>query len=549
MRRMLLMIAALMPVSVLALEYTDVTDQYTDRPFSRGEAAGISILTHLGAVQGNPDGTFAAERPVNRAEFLKIAYMSHPKIQAIGADAGDCFPDVHASDWFSPYVCLSKRRGDIEGYPDGTFKPANTVNYVEALKMLIELYERAPADVTEPWFKRYVDQADQDQLLLPSTLAYDAPLTRGNVARLAASFRAFADGELALYRSFERGEPVVSSASSSIASETSLASSSSSSASSRATSASSSGLGFPATSRFVLVGQLSPVLFDGTFTAPEEDAVLRNVRLTLRREIRAIESIVLVTSTGTPVATLKLATDTNEDKKKWEALAIDGGIKFIKDVPVLIGVRAQLKARESGGSSNELVELESFSMDVQGVQTGGTRNLVPASPRTPIHQTALSRITGLTSIDAVGSIEEGQSKKLATFQLTGETTTGATLRIESLEFLLQTTDVNLSHLRIGGEDPLEQADCSIELNNGTRVICAVIPEAFRRIGTEPVVLSIYGDIVLRQGVQSGTLQVVAEQRGAIGQSGTLRWSDGSGTFNWIEAWIPLVSPPQATITR
>ena len=50
----------------------------------------------------------------------------------------NCFSDV-GEEWFAPYVCYAQWAGWIEGYADGTFKPAQTVNKAESL----ELYEIA----------------------------------------------------------------------------------------------------------------------------------------------------------------------------------------------------------------------------------------------------------------------------------------------------------------------------------------------------------------------------------------------------------------------
>ena len=39
------------------------------------------------------------------------------------------------------YVCYAKYRKWIEGYDDGTFRPSDPINKVEALKMLFNIYE------------------------------------------------------------------------------------------------------------------------------------------------------------------------------------------------------------------------------------------------------------------------------------------------------------------------------------------------------------------------------------------------------------------------
>ncbi len=99
----------------------------------------ISALVEEGIFQGYEDGTFRSDTTINRAELLKILVEG----RGIEVDSGtykNCFPDVH-EEWFAKYVCYAKSRGWIIGYGTGLFEPADTVNKVEALKMLFEVYE------------------------------------------------------------------------------------------------------------------------------------------------------------------------------------------------------------------------------------------------------------------------------------------------------------------------------------------------------------------------------------------------------------------------
>lgn len=99
----------------------------------------VSNLVDGGVFSGYPDGTFHSEWNINRAELLKILIEG----QDLTPDANiyrNCFPDV-ASEWYAPYVCFAEAEGWVQGYPDGTFKPGNTVNKVEALKILFNVYQ------------------------------------------------------------------------------------------------------------------------------------------------------------------------------------------------------------------------------------------------------------------------------------------------------------------------------------------------------------------------------------------------------------------------
>ena len=42
-----------------------------------------------------------------------------------------------ADQWFAKYVLAAKDLGLVKGHEDGTYKPADNVNYVEAIKMIV----------------------------------------------------------------------------------------------------------------------------------------------------------------------------------------------------------------------------------------------------------------------------------------------------------------------------------------------------------------------------------------------------------------------------
>jgi hypothetical protein len=97
--------------------------------------AAIEYLVNIGTLEGYSDGTFQPENTVNRAELMKIL-VAGQEITPDEDTYNNCFPDV-TTEWFAPYVCYAAEEGWVDGYPDGTFQPGNTVNRVEAMKMVI----------------------------------------------------------------------------------------------------------------------------------------------------------------------------------------------------------------------------------------------------------------------------------------------------------------------------------------------------------------------------------------------------------------------------
>ena len=580
MKRSALIVAlTLFPIAAFALDFTDVSSKYADAPFYQPVAAGVSVLTNLGAVQGNPDGTFAPNRTVNRAEFLKIAFLSNASISVSASDSTRCFPDVHSANWFSRYVCLAKVRKTVGGYPDGNFRPENAVNYAEALKMLSELYEtnwscvgwadgrgcydpRKNLSADVPWYQPYVNWASNKGLLLSPGIAFNSALTRADVVQLAAAYRAYHDGQLAKYRALESGDGVstTSSSSSSVSTSSSSASSQSSfvpSVSSSSTQSSSSSLSsassiFPAVSHFLVVGGRTPPVFSGTFTSPDEDAVIRIVDVSLRREIKSISSMTLVDAIGNTIGTLILNTDNNPDRRNWRmVLADNSGYTLKKGIPTQIGVELNLYPRLNGGVANEFMDgIDSFSITVNGLATSASKSLVPTATSYPSHQTTDGRITAVTNAGSGAStLKIGSNKILGQFAVSAETTTGGLVSLASMEFTLQSTDASVTNIRIGGPSPVQQAGCGVDTVQSSHVVCSVIPDAFQALGKTPIIITVYGDVSLRTGSNAGSLQIIFSGPGQVGQSGAVHWQDDVGHYNWLESTVPLQNGTAWTVTQ
>lgn len=154
----------------------DVTPlaSFSDVTSSHKNQAAIEYLVKKGVLQGYSDGTFKPDQTVNRAELLKI-FIEGQNITPNETTYKNCFPDVK-SDWYAKYVCYAKEKGWVQGYSDGTFKPEQTVNKVEAIKMLIESYKLtkisgtastelyADTDINE-WYGKYILIAKEKALL------------------------------------------------------------------------------------------------------------------------------------------------------------------------------------------------------------------------------------------------------------------------------------------------------------------------------------------------------------------------------------------------
>lgn len=175
---------------------------FTDVPTSNSYYQSINWLENNGVVEGYSDGTFKPLNNVNRAEFLKMLYET---IGMVDRYVDLNFPDVPANEWYTEYVRQAYASGVVDGYPDGTFKPANAINYVEAIKIVMngffdvdKMYEELDytpcyADLSslassDDWFVPYVLTAEHYCIIPQGLLTGYYPfnpagfVTRGDMA-------------------------------------------------------------------------------------------------------------------------------------------------------------------------------------------------------------------------------------------------------------------------------------------------------------------------------------------------------------------------------
>ena len=98
------------------------------------------------------------------------------------------FSDVPSSNWCYKYVVELSDAKVINGYPDGTFKPSKSTSYGEALKliMLAAGYPEQAPTVQNSFFSGYLAKARAEGIITNSNVDLNKPITRLQVAQLAA---------------------------------------------------------------------------------------------------------------------------------------------------------------------------------------------------------------------------------------------------------------------------------------------------------------------------------------------------------------------------
>ncbi len=199
---------------------------FSDVASNNPDYEAINYLQENGIIEGYPDQTFRPEQPVNRAEAIKIILLGS-KIFVPEMQEQEIFPDVIYGTWYAKYVLKAKNLGIVNGDSDtGMFRPGDTVNLAEALKILLNtngIETNAPDDNPYPdvandsWFAPYFAYAESINLLDQTSeenVNPSTPIDRGMLAelmyRLAMKPKGYQEGKASYYGEDFHGETTAS---------------------------------------------------------------------------------------------------------------------------------------------------------------------------------------------------------------------------------------------------------------------------------------------------------------------------------------------------
>ena len=551
LKRTLLITAMLVPLTALALEIQPA-NFYSDVRSDSREAAGINLLTREGVVEGYGDRHFGPSRLVNRAEFLKIAILASPDGYEPEGTEG-CFPDVKTGDWFAPYVCTAKAAGIVSGHADPTlpqdqwvFRPAESVTYDAALKMLVLLYRHPIPDVQgEDWAEPYYQAAVSKGVDLPIRITFDTPMTRGMSARLAGAFMAEHAGQLDEYRLAESGiyGSSASSSSSVSSSTSSLSSSVSSSVSSSSSSSVASLFTLPPVSHFFIPGSTTDALAVGIVKSSGETAKVQLAQVKFFSEVRSINYLEMVTEDGQLIATLtrRLNTDTSDYKQTFEAL-IQPEAQFTlpADTDVRVVVRAVMRGIDNAGFSDDLVQVRTASLTMRGDSTTTTVN-VPFVGPFPKHQSAFGRITQVSRLSPANeTLVTGTGVTLGSFSFSGSALPGKNLKLRHVVFsLAQNGQATVTNWLLVNRASGAHVACTVNEQAKT-VTCPLLSDGVGVFawGT-PLILDLKASVFVPPDNHDSLVHVSLGAAGSPESLGSIEWTDESGVFRWIESPSPI----------
>lgn len=167
---------------------------FIDVPANHPHALAIEWAQASGLVQGYNDGTFKPDNTINRAEFLKIL------LEPVSAVCRAYYPytDVNFSAWYGDYVQAASCQALVRGYSDGTFRPAAKINVAEAAKIIVKHHSQGAVEqaTTPDWYTPFVSYL-QLRNSFPSTIVFaNDELTRSEMVAMMYALNVYDKSQL-----------------------------------------------------------------------------------------------------------------------------------------------------------------------------------------------------------------------------------------------------------------------------------------------------------------------------------------------------------------
>ena len=128
-----LVLALVMAMSLVTIANADFTDAS-----AIGDEEAVTVMTALGIIEGNEDGSFNPDGTLTREQAAKIiAYILLGPTAADKLGGVTAFTDVPATRWSAGYISYCASLGIIAGNGDGTFSPTGKLTGYAFAKMLL----------------------------------------------------------------------------------------------------------------------------------------------------------------------------------------------------------------------------------------------------------------------------------------------------------------------------------------------------------------------------------------------------------------------------
>ena len=120
-------------------EYLTETSPFHDVAPDAWYATAVATMEVMGIVEGRAHAVFDPDAPITRGEFAAIA----ARFDSAPYDGADRFTDI-GGHWAAEYINQAAVKGWVEGQPDGSFAPDRSISRAEAMTLVNRVLGRLP---------------------------------------------------------------------------------------------------------------------------------------------------------------------------------------------------------------------------------------------------------------------------------------------------------------------------------------------------------------------------------------------------------------------
>ncbi|CUP88129.1 S-layer protein [Flavonifractor plautii] len=121
------------------VEYLTETSPFADVAPDAWYATAVATMEAMGIVEGRAPAVFDPDAPITRGEFAAIA----ARFDSAPYDGADRFTDI-GGHWAAEYINQAAVKGWVEGQPDGSFAPDRSISRAEAMTLVNRVLGRLP---------------------------------------------------------------------------------------------------------------------------------------------------------------------------------------------------------------------------------------------------------------------------------------------------------------------------------------------------------------------------------------------------------------------
>ncbi|MBQ4602807.1 MAG: S-layer homology domain-containing protein, partial [Clostridia bacterium] len=134
----------------VAISFTDVKE-------SHWFYNAVMYSAERGIFKGNPDGSFAPNKAITRAEFVMV--LANYSGEDYSAEECDKFTDVKSSAWYYRAMAWAANRGIVNGMTPDTFAPTKTITRQDLCLMLTNYLKYKGIELEESSSETFADDS------------------------------------------------------------------------------------------------------------------------------------------------------------------------------------------------------------------------------------------------------------------------------------------------------------------------------------------------------------------------------------------------------